>query len=474
MVHRRPRDNGIVGGEGGIDETTAKPDWIASHILWRSSRGIRDAIAGLILTGAVPPGTRLPTVRALGTELGVGRSTVADAWASLRASGYIVTRQRGGTFTLVPPSESMHARGGPAGAESIDLLWAHPDPTLVPPLDDALATAVRPGRDVRAGAVITRALRTASTAQWAFAAEDFTALPGESFALRTALEVAAPSRVIAVESPSLVRTIAMLTSLATRTVPVESDAEGPLPDSLTEAIRRGAGTLLFQPRSAVPLGSTLSAARRNALTTALLRAPRRMWIIEDDTFGLLADNDGEHVSLGQTLPEQTLRITQHWRAFGPDLEVAILGGAKVLIDRLTTHQSQRGIRASGLLQEALAHQLTHPASVATAHRAATIYRQRLHHLLAALARHGIQLPATSGLFAWVPVTDEVAAVRELARRGIQVVGGRSSRIEPPPNPHIRVAITRLPDAAPLVDRLAASIAAAARIPTKHSDRPDDR
>jgi DNA-binding transcriptional regulator YhcF (GntR family) len=58
----------------------------------------RSQIAGQIATGALPSGTRLPTVRALAAELGVAVNTVARVYKELEADALIVTEGRRGTF----------------------------------------------------------------------------------------------------------------------------------------------------------------------------------------------------------------------------------------------------------------------------------------------------------------------------------------------------------------------------------------
>ena len=48
--------------------------------------------------GALPEGTRLPTVRQLASDLGIAPGTVARTYKELEAVGTIETRGRGGTF----------------------------------------------------------------------------------------------------------------------------------------------------------------------------------------------------------------------------------------------------------------------------------------------------------------------------------------------------------------------------------------
>ena len=58
---------------------------------------VRAQIAGLITTGRLLPGERLPTVRALAADLGLAANTVARAFKELEAAGLVETRSRAGT-----------------------------------------------------------------------------------------------------------------------------------------------------------------------------------------------------------------------------------------------------------------------------------------------------------------------------------------------------------------------------------------
>ncbi len=58
---------------------------------------IRTQIAAQVADGRVPPGTKLPTVRALAATLGIAPNTVARAYRELEHSGVVTTRGRNGT-----------------------------------------------------------------------------------------------------------------------------------------------------------------------------------------------------------------------------------------------------------------------------------------------------------------------------------------------------------------------------------------
>lgn len=67
---------------------------------------IRRGLAGLIDSGALAVGQRLPTVRQLASDLRVAPGTVSRAFKELAAAGYVETRRAAGT--------RVRARGGAA------------------------------------------------------------------------------------------------------------------------------------------------------------------------------------------------------------------------------------------------------------------------------------------------------------------------------------------------------------------------
>lgn len=59
---------------------------------------LRTQIAALVAHGELTPGTKLPTVRQLGLDLGLAANTVARAYRELEADGVLVAEGRRGTF----------------------------------------------------------------------------------------------------------------------------------------------------------------------------------------------------------------------------------------------------------------------------------------------------------------------------------------------------------------------------------------
>ena len=72
------------------------------HIDYRDARPIyeqvRDGFRRLILTGALPADTRLPSVRELAGELTINPNTIQRAYRELEAEGYICSVPGRGSF----------------------------------------------------------------------------------------------------------------------------------------------------------------------------------------------------------------------------------------------------------------------------------------------------------------------------------------------------------------------------------------
>jgi DNA-binding transcriptional regulator YhcF (GntR family) len=68
---------------------------------------IRAQITALADAGALPPGTRLPTIRQLASDLGIAPGTVARAYRELESSGVVTSRVRHGTTIVARPKPSL-------------------------------------------------------------------------------------------------------------------------------------------------------------------------------------------------------------------------------------------------------------------------------------------------------------------------------------------------------------------------------
>ncbi|MCX5233052.1 GntR family transcriptional regulator [Streptomyces sp. NBC_00233] len=77
---------------------------------------VRAQLADLILSGQLPLGERLPSVRQLAADLGLAAGTMARAYHELENAGLVHSRRGAGTHVTRPP--------GPTPAKNAQLLQA--------------------------------------------------------------------------------------------------------------------------------------------------------------------------------------------------------------------------------------------------------------------------------------------------------------------------------------------------------------
>jgi GntR family transcriptional regulator / MocR family aminotransferase len=276
----------------------------------RIYRQLRDAI----LDGRLHPGDRLPATRDLAGQLGVSRNTVAAAYDSLTAEGFVAARVGDGTYVEavterrsadrrraprgreVAPSprwQGLVAGGGPglgvprAGAR-YDFGVGMPDPALFPWQAWRRVVSAelrpRPGRDrgyadPRGDAglrdAVARYLGVSRSVK--ASADDVLVTQGAQQALDLIARVMlSPGSVVAMEQPGYPPARQLFTSYGAEVVDVPVDDEG----LVVDALPRRATAVYTTPSHQFPLGVAMSLRRR----TALLAWARRSGavVVEDD------------------------------------------------------------------------------------------------------------------------------------------------------------------------------------------------
>ncbi|MEO3789783.1 PLP-dependent aminotransferase family protein [Nonomuraea sp. B10E15] len=437
--------------------------WLAERIGEPSARGIATVLTDLIRQGTVTADTRLPTVRALARELRVSSGTVAEAWSELRRHGMIRTDRRRGTVVLGPPDVPRpirYERIGHFGDRlAIDLAIASPDPALLPPLESALAAAARTDRlNDYTRETITPRLRAAVEPDWPFAAQGWLAVGGGYEGVQLLCQTAAlPGDRIAIEEPTAARLLDILETIGVQIIPVACDEDGPLPGALDRALRARPVAFVYQPRGQSPCGHAVT-PERSAELAALLE-PTATLIVEDDGIGELSVSP--MVSMGTRFPDRTVLVRSYSKSHGPDLRIAIVGGAAEAVERVRVLRSFGTGWTSRILQDALAHLLGDAAARAGVERARDTYAGRRARLAAELSARGVRTGGRDGLVLWVPVREESAALVTLAAHGISAAPGSRYVIDPAPAPHLRLATARLTDDPGELAELADVIALAA-------------
>ena len=87
---------------------------ILINLNYRDSRPIyaqiKDGLRKLIITGALSPGEKLPSVRELASELAINPNTIQRAYRELEGEGYINTAAGKGSFAAEPQELSGKGR----------------------------------------------------------------------------------------------------------------------------------------------------------------------------------------------------------------------------------------------------------------------------------------------------------------------------------------------------------------------------
>ncbi len=67
---------------------------------------VADQVRQFVASGALPPGTSLPSVRQLAGDLEVNLNTIARAYRLLESEGFLVIRDRAGVTVAAPAEEA--------------------------------------------------------------------------------------------------------------------------------------------------------------------------------------------------------------------------------------------------------------------------------------------------------------------------------------------------------------------------------
>jgi DNA-binding transcriptional MocR family regulator len=429
-----------------------EPDVIAGTTATEIAASIERAVR----LARLGPGDRLPTIRQLGLRLGVSPTTVAAAYARLRARGVVTARGRGGTAIADRPP--LPVAGPPAflppGVR--DLTHGGPDPALLPPLDPALAQLDRRHRLYGEDPVLPE-LADLATAQLeadgvpvAGLAVVGGALDGVERILQAHLR---PGDRVAVEDPGFPPALDLIRAMGLRPEPVPLDDGGPVPEGLAGALAAGCGAFVTTLRAQNPTGAVASPARLQELGRVLAAHPQVV-VVEDDHAGPVAGAAGVTLAGADRPSWAHVRSVSKW--LGPDLRLAVLTGDPQTVARVQGRQLVGTGWVSHLLQGLAVAMWSAPGGPALLERGRDTYRRRRDALAAALEARGIRAHARSGLNVWVPVADEGAVTRQLLEAGWAVLAGERFRLRS--QPAIRVTVSTLETTE--ADRLAGDIEAA--------------
>ena len=431
---------------------------------------IAESVRTLVDRGALAPGDPLPPVRALAAQLGVHRNTAVAAYRALARSGVVIAQGRAGTRVAsraaLPQEGFAEAPADPEQGALRDLGSGNPDPALIPDLAPALAAAV--GRPVLYGEPVIDPDFELWVRDWTApdvpTGQDvrLTLTSGAVDAIERLLAQAlVRGDAVALEDPCFLASIQTVRHGGYRALPVPVDSEGMTADGLRAALEEGARAVVITPRAQNPTGASLSAERAAELRDVLVEHPYVL-VIEDDYYSFLSRAPFRSVVGPEHRRWALVRSVSKF--LGPDLCLAVTATDPTTADRLALRLSSGTTWVSHLLQR-LAHGVLREQSARELiEQAGSRYAERNAEAARLLTAQGLPLTAGDGMSLWVPLprpAQEVAA--ELARRGWRVRTGDEFRLAPgaEPSHHLRLTVHDLEGAE--LERLAADLAAAARV-----------
>ncbi len=337
-------------------------------------------VRAAVTDGVLHAGDRLPSTRDLAATLGVSRTVVTTAYASLFAEGWLEGRHGSGTYVAdVAPA--------PAPASATPDVWptqppmtgiaGHTSGTPQPPAQGPQLIELRPGIPWAAGidpAAWRRAWRHAGTqppSPWPDPhglpelRAELAAYLRRSRALRVspadvlvtrgvsgglALLAAAllkPGDKAGVEEPGYPAAREVLTRAGAQVVPCRVDAHGVVPEELPGDLR----LLYTTPAHQYPLGGRLPVGRRQALT-AWARAAGAV-VVEDDYDSEFRYDVGPLPALYSMDPEVIVYLGTASKALTPAFGAGWLLASPALVDRVARLRPNLGERVPEPVQHAL-------------------------------------------------------------------------------------------------------------------------
>jgi len=278
---------------------------------------VAERLEGLIHSGSLRAGDRVPSVRQFGRQQGVSVPTVMQAYTLLESRRLIEARPKSGFYVtarlakaLAEPSLPPH-KPAMASLEGFASMFATlrdmNDPSLVPlgsatPADELVpleklsrtsaaivrrSPAVSFRYDPAPGCPALRKELSRRSIDWgcAFDPDEFLITVGASEALHLALmAVTRPGDTVLVESPSYYGTLNLLEKLKLRALPVPANVDGLDVDAVREAVKKyPVAAMLVIPNFSNPSGGFMDETnRRRLLDIADLHG---IPIVEDDIYG---------------------------------------------------------------------------------------------------------------------------------------------------------------------------------------------
>jgi GntR family transcriptional regulator/MocR family aminotransferase len=431
-----------------------------------------------ILSGALRPGQRLSSSRALAAQEGLARNTVLSAYSRLEAEGYVKAFRGSGHYVSpLLPAAAATGRAQPVrtrepGSGSVSKATGLPvreprhDFSFVPtslrqaipsvpfrvnypaldqfPLDTWLRLQARLVREAASagaqGSLLgeTEAqgeaeLRQAIAEHVAIArgvqcrADDIVITAGAQHALDLLLRVlTAPGDYVGLEDPCYPGALSAARASGLQVVALAVDDQGASLPPDGRSVADGPSVLIVCPSRQFPMGVTMSLPRRLSLIDWARR--HSAWVIEDDY-------DSEYRFEGRPIPslqgldggQHVIYVGTYSKVLFPSLRVGFIVAPRSLLGPLVAARAVAGRHGSALEQRVLARFIADGHLARHVRRMRALYQDRQSALLEACQRQLGQAvsvaAAESGLqtLAWLdPALDDQRIAARAREQGIEL------------------------------------------------------
>ncbi|WP_075259279.1 aminotransferase-like domain-containing protein [Herbaspirillum camelliae] len=428
----------------------------------------RDIVAGLVRAigdGRLPPGAALPGTREMAAMLRVNRKTVIVAYEEAAIKGWLVSRERSGTFVstafdratvhtsisavaleerlFAPAFQKLSLPGyfdelPPQGAMRDRRMMyfdnGSPDHRLLPQAilhrhyRRALREGLRNGRvrygNLESASQLREALADMLSATRALpvAPSNICLTQGTQMALHlAAAALIQPGDTVVVERLSYPPAWAIFRALGARVEVVDIDAHGCKVEQIDALCRRNPIRFIYlTPHHQFPSTVSLRADRREKLLALAIR--HGFSVIEEDYDHEYHFTGRPHAPLASDpWQRHVIYVGSLSKLLGPSFRCGFVVGPENLVTTLESNQRLLVTHGDAILQKMLAELIVNGELRRHVKRSSKHYRQRLEVLLDCLRRSfgdriSTQVPE-GGLALWVTFTDDMN-VDALASRSI--------------------------------------------------------
>ncbi len=398
-------------------------------------RSLAQCLTEAIEAGELPPGTRLPTHRALSYDLGLSVQTVSRAYEELARLGIIEGEIGRGSFVRAgPPDERMPWDRMARSEEVIDCSMLVPvtgeiqatrmASTLASLAQDLPATAIfsfRPRATLEAHC--ERAVPWLARCSLDARSDQVLPTNGNTAAMSVALMTAAlPGDLVATEEMGHHTLLSLTNTLGLRLTGLPMDREGVLPEPFDQACRASAIKVVFLlPSGLNPTVATMGLERRKAIAEVARR--HNVWIVENDAWGPVQPDRAPPIAT--FAPERTFYLTGLTKCLLPGLRLGWL----VVPDTLNAAARTRHLVTNWMATPLMAEIASRWLEDGTAVELLNWQRGQLarRNAIAERVLEGIDFHSTpNGLHVWLPVPEtwrEEAFVSHARHGGVALAAG---------------------------------------------------